>query len=281
MHYYIVDPGKLPLHKFEQMQVRLQGMLHEFNIAGEIGRVTTLKTVADLVDTASSRGASTVIACGYDDTLNQTLAAAKHRDFTLGYIPFDSDNSYLSRILGIPDLYTAVKTIAARRIVNVDLAILGTQHFLSFLEFGVTSKNLTKESWWQSLKILSGPNLTWKLRIDDSYDIEVKGLGGLLVNSRGTTRKQDRIANPTDQQLDLLIMESLPKLTVLRYRELVSVGRLEDLPKSTVIKCKKVTFLEPKNQPITMLGRQVARFPVHAELTGKPLKLIVGKNRTF
>lgn len=281
MHYYILDPGKLPIHTFEQLQVQLQGMLHEFNISGEFGRVTTLRTITDLVDTASSRGASTVVVCGNDDTLNQALGAAKHRDFVLGYIPLEPESSYIARIFGSPDIYNAVKNIAARRIVSLDTAKLGNLNFISFLEFGVTSRDFKQEGLWSAMKLLSKPNITWKLRIDDSYDIEVAGLGGLLVNSRGTTSKHEKIANPTDQQLDLLIMESMSKLVVMGYRKLLSLHRLEDLPNSTVIKCKQVTFLEPKGYPLTMLGRQVSKFPATAELTGKPLRIIVGKNRTF
>lgn len=281
MYYYIIDPGKLPIHTFEQLQVQLQGLLHEFNISGEFGRVTTLKTISDLVDTASSRGAKTIIICGNDDTLNQALAATKHREFVLGYIPLDPTNSYLAKILGLDSIFTAIKTIAGRRIVSMDIAKVGNLHYISFLEFGIASKNFAKEGLWTTMKVFSKPNLTWKLKIDNSYTIEVSGLGGMLVNSRGTTSKHEKIANPTDKLLDLLILESLPKISVLKHRDKISKGRLEELPKSTVIKCRQVEFLDPKGQPIYMLGRQIGKFPIVSEMLVKPLKIIVGKNRTF
>jgi diacylglycerol kinase family enzyme len=281
MYYYILDPGKLSLPKFEQLQVELQGLLHEFNISGEIGRVTTLRTIADLVDTAASRGATTIIACGTDDTFNQVLAALKNRDFLLGFIPLDPATSYLSTILGIPDMHNGIKTIAARRIVSIDLAALGGFHFISFVEFGVTSQNLEQAGLWKTLQLLSKPATQWQFKIDNSYTLQVQGLGGLLVNSRSTSSKHERIANPSDGLLDLLLIEKLSKTDLLRLRDTLVRGQLEDLPNPTVIKCKSVEFLEPKGASLTMFGRHVAKFPATVKMIGRKQRMIVGKQRTF
>lgn len=281
MYYYILDPGKLSLPKFEQLQVKLQGLLHEFNISGEIGRVTTLRSIPDLVDTAASRGATTIIACGSDDTLNQVLAGLKSRDFLLGFIPLDPHNSYLSTILGIPDLETGIKTIAARRIVSLDLAATGGFHFMSFLEFGITSHNLEQAGIWKTLQLLSKPSTNWRFKIDNSYILDIQGLGGLLVNSRSTSSKQERIANPTDGFLDLLLIERMTKTDTLKLRDTLVRGQLEDLPNPTVIKCKSVEFLEPKGSTLTMFGRTVAKFPATVAMTSRKQRMIVGKLRTF
>lgn len=281
MYYYILDPGKLSLPKFEQLQVQLQGLLHEFNISGEIGRVTTLRSISDLVDTAASRGATTIIACGSDDTLNQVLAGLKSRDFLLGFLPLDPENSYLATILGIPDLQAGIKIIAARRIVNLDLAATGGFHFMSFLEFGITSHNLEQAGIWKTLQLLSRPSTNWKFKIDNSYILDIQGLGGLLVNSRSTSSKQERIANPTDGFLDLLLIERMTKTDTLKLRDTLVRGQLEDLPNPTVIKCKSVEFLEPKGSTLTMFGRTVAKFPAVVTMTGRKQRMIVGKQRTF
>lgn len=281
MYYYILDPGKLPLPKFEQLQVELQGLLHEFNISGEIGRVTTLKTVADLVDTAANRGVTTIVACGGDDTLNQVLAALKHRDFLLGFIPLGTKESYLANILGIPDITSGVKTIAARRIANIDLAVVGSFYFISFLEFGVMSQKLEQVGLWKTLQLLSKPSTHWQLKIDNSYILSITGPGGLLVNSRSTSAKQERIANPTDGFLDLLLIEKTSKLDTLRLRDTLRLGKLEALPNPTTISCTSVEFLEPRGHTITMFGRPIAKFPVIAKMTGKKQRMIVGKSRTF
>ncbi len=281
MYYYILDPGKTPLPKFEQFQVQLQGLLHEFNISGEIGRITTLRSAEDLVGIAASRGATTIIVCGSDDTLNQVLAAIKHRDLLVGFLPLDPKTSYLSTILGIPSLEAGVKTIAARRIVPIDLATLGNFHFISFVEFGITSQNLSQAGMWKTLQLLSKPVTKWKMRIDESYELEIEGMGGLLINSRSTSSKQEKIANPTDGLMDLLLIERISKSDILKFRDVLTRGQLEELPNYTVIKCKVVEFLEPKGQTLTMFSRPVAKFPVKISMLNRKQRMIVGKQRTF
>ena len=76
MHYYIFDQNTLAVDKFEKLQTEALGLLAEFKVSGEVARVTPLRTVQDLVDMASQRGATTLVACGNDDTFNQMLAAA-------------------------------------------------------------------------------------------------------------------------------------------------------------------------------------------------------------
>ncbi len=280
VYYYILDQNGLPIDKFERLQTSLSGLLTEFKIAGELARVTPLRSVSDLVEIASQRGAKTLIACGSDDTFNQMLAALKGRDFTVGFIPF-SEDSFLAKILGIDSVFTAVKTIAARRIEKIDLAKIGSSFFISFLEFGVTSQNLKSANWFTSLKLLSTDPKTFTIRIDNSYNINITCLGGLAVNSRSTSSKKEMVANPTDGNLDLLILEELNKAQILRYRKDIAEGILEAIPKTTVIKCKKIQFLEPRGYNLTMLGRLVAKFPATVEIIPHRLKMIVGKNRTF
>lgn len=281
MYYYILDPGKIPLQKFEQFQVQLQGLLHEFNISGEIGRITTLRNAEDLVSMAASRGATTLVVCGSDDTFNQVLGAIKNRDILLGFIPIDPEKSYLSNILGIPTLEAGVRTVAARRIVPIDLATLGNFHFMSFVEFGITSKNLAQAGIWKTLQLLSKTVTRWKMRIDESYVLEIEGMGGLLVNSRSTTSKQEKIANPTDGFLDLLLIERISKSDTLKFRNILARGQLEELPDHTTIKCKSVEFLEPKGYALSMFGRTVAKFPAKIHMLERKQRMIVGKQRTF
>ncbi len=280
MYYYILDQNGLPLDKFERLQTHLSGLLAEFKIGGEMARVTPLRTVQDLVETASSRACKTLVACGSDDTFNLMLASLKGRDFTLGFIPLD-ENSFLGKILGMSDLLSGVKTIAARRVERIDLCKIAGNYFISSLEFGVMSQNIKSAGFLSSLKLLSTEPKNLVVRIDDSYNLNLNALGGLAVNIRSTSSKDRKIANPTDSNMDLLILEPLNKFEILRYRSDISEGILENVPKSTVIKCKKIEFLEPRGMPLSMLGRIVAKFPATVEIIPQRLRMIVGKNRTF
>ena len=280
MYYYIVDQNSLPVEKFEKLQTELSGLLAEFKISGEISRVTPLRGVHELVDTASQRGAKTLVACGNDDTFNLMLAALKGRDFTLGFIPFE-ENSTLGKILGIENIFNGVKTIAGRRLEKIDLAKISGNYFISFLEFGVMSHQLKKATMWQSLKLLSSESRAFEIRVDDSYNVTINGLGGLVANIRSNSSQDEKIANPTDGNLDLLILERLGKMQTLAYRSAIAEGILEKVPNTTIIKCKKVEFLEPRGLSLTMLGRVVAKFPATVEIIPQRLRMIVGKNRTF
>ncbi len=280
MYYYILDQHSLPIDKFEKLQTELQGLLAEFKISGETARVTPLRSISDLVDTASQRGIRTLVACGSDDTFNQMLAALKGRDFILGFIPFD-ENSYLAKILGSRDVFTGAKTIAARRIEKIDLAKIAGNYFISYLEFGVLSQKLKSAGLWASMKMLSTEPKALTIRIDDSYNVSINALGGLVVNTRSTSALSEKIANPTDSLLDLLILEKLSKTDILRYRKYLAEGLLEKVPKATVIKCKKVQFLQPQGYSLTMLGRIITKAPALVEIIPQRLRMIVGKNRTF
>ncbi len=280
LHYYILDHHNLPPDKFERLQTELQTYLNEFKISGETARVTPLRSIADLVDTASQRGIKTLVACGNDDTFNQMLAALRGRDFTLGFVPFD-DSSYLSKILGASDLYTAVKTLAARRMERIDLAKLGATYFISYVEFGVLSRNLKDTGFFSGIKMLSADPKNITVRIDNSYNLSINCLGGLVVNTRSTSSHSESIANPTDGNLDLLILEKLSKTDILRYKSVIATGCLEQVPKTTVIKCRRVEFLEPHGLPLSIYGRIMAKAPAAIEIIPQRLRMIVGKNRTF
>jgi len=268
------------MEKFEKLQTELSGLLAEFKVSGETSRVTPLRSVQDLVDTASQRGAKTLVACGSDDTFNLMLAALKGRDFTLAFIPLD-ENSFLAKILGVPDVFTGVKTVAARRIEKIDLAKIAGNYFINYLEFGALSHNLKAAGFWSGMKLLSTEPKNLVVRVDDSYNVEIKALGGLVVNIRSTSGKDRNIANPTDGNLDLLILEPLNRMQIMQYKKDIAEGILENVPKTTVIKCKKIELLEPRGTNLTMLGRVVAKFPATVEIIPQRLRTIVGKNRTF
>ena len=131
MYYYIVDPAQISQREFERVQNQLYSSLSEFRISGETARVSGLRTMNQLVETAISRGAKTLVAVGSDDTLHDLINALKGREIVIGFIPlFDSE---LADILGIQNVAQAAKIIAGRRIENLDLATLANNYFLSKL----------------------------------------------------------------------------------------------------------------------------------------------------
>ncbi len=280
MYYYILDPRNIGEKTFEERQIALQGYLAEFKINGEMGRVTPLRSIESLVETASERGVKTLVACGTDETFNIMLSHLQGRDFTIGFIPLN-DDSYLAKILGLKNLYESVKILAARRVVKIDLATVAHSYFVSYLEFGLASSKIKDLSWWSSIKALSAPAQELSVRIDNSYVMNLKCLGGIVANTRSTSSESESIANPTDGFLDLLVVEHLTKAQVVRYKEAILTGQLEKIPGTSVIKCRKIEFLEPNGFPLTISGRVLTKLPATVEIIPQRLRIIVGKNRTF
>lgn len=281
MYYYVLDQHNVPQKDFERKQTELQSLLTEFRISGEVAKVTPLRTIRDLLDTAVARGAKTLVACGTDETFHQTLACIGDRDFTLAFIPF-VENTQLGNILGLKDIQLCVKTIASRRIEKIDAAKINNSYFISYLELGAGTQVNKRVGFFSLLKQFSNAAAELKMRIDDSYYVNSKTIGGLLINTRGTAACMGGpIGNPQDSFLDLLLIEKLSPIAVLNYKNEIRNGCYEKIPRATSIRCRKVEFLEPAGHKIYIDGKEVAKFPATVELVSAKLKMIVGKNRTF
>ena len=152
MYYYIVDPQNLTQREFERVQSQLYSSLSEFRISGEVMRITGLRTINQLVETAFAHNAKTIVAVGSDDTLHDVINAVKLRDVAVGFIPlFESE---LGEILGIKNIDYAAKIIAGRRIALLDLGVVNNlprvdsqgiqtrveagNYFLSNLKFSIS-----------------------------------------------------------------------------------------------------------------------------------------------
>ncbi len=280
MYFYILDGTNIPANEFEKAQITLQGLLAQFRISGEMVRVTSIRGIQELVQLAGERGIKTLIACGTDDTFNIMLAYLAGRDFALGFIPLVADTS-LGKILGIDSLETAVKTVASRRLEKMDLAVIGDNYFISQVEFGIASTRVKNMGWFSSLSALTKDFYNLKLRIDNSYTMDITCLGGTVTNSRTTSSSNNNIANPTDGFLDLMVLERLTKMDVLKYKPDIAAGVMENIPGTSVIKCRQVEFLEPRGFPLNISGRTFAKVPAVVSIIPKQLRMIVGKNRTF
>jgi hypothetical protein len=73
MYYYIIDPQKINQKEFERVQNQLYSCLSSLRISGEISRVTSLRSVPQLVNDAIVRQANTIIAVGYDTTVQEII----------------------------------------------------------------------------------------------------------------------------------------------------------------------------------------------------------------
>lgn len=278
MHYYIVDPQNLNQRQFERVQNQLYSCLSEYRINGETSRVTSLRTVQQLVDHAFTREVKTLVAVGSDETLIDLINALKGREAVVGYIPFFETEA--SQILGIRDVESGCKIIAGRRIMQLDLGLVNQTAFLAKLSFGVHLPQTSGISLRLISQLFTLPTFEVKFATRE-YHATLKVLGGQVVNSRGHACKNESLASPIDGILDVLLLPQLPRITIIKHKKHITSGCFDQIPGSSLIHLNRLEISSPEGLPLRIGNRVVAKTPATVEVIPKALKIIVGKDRNF
>jgi len=217
MYYYIIDPQKLPQRQFERVQNELYSSLSEYRVAGESMRVSGMRPVSQLVESAFSHNAKTIIAVGSDETLHDVINCVKSRDVVIGFVPLYKTE--LSQTLGLDGINNACKYISLRRIALIDAGTVNNTLFLSKLSFGfnLQENGKTPSSWNLNIikNLFNQKVFDVSFSGDESYKASLKVLGGMIINSRGNSSTESLIANPTDGILDVYSCPSFPDLNSL------------------------------------------------------------------
>ncbi|HLC44484.1 MAG: hypothetical protein A2722_04470 [Candidatus Doudnabacteria bacterium RIFCSPHIGHO2_01_FULL_50_11] len=289
MYYYLVDPKQFDGKNFEFHQSRLLSLLGEYQVAGETARVTKLRTVEDLVATALSHGASTLVVVGSDETFSKVLTACRGKPLTLGFIPL-AGNSGLKGILGIGDLADSVATIAKRRVEALDIAKIGPTHFISNVYFGPPTyvdpdRQGEGEGFLAGIRqALRVETVDIEMVIDGSYTVTNPLLGASIINARDNSvgaSSSIAVGNPKDELLDVVFASKLGSLQVWRNRGLLKIHRYEQLPGGSIIHARKIQIKGPDGLPVYLAGSIIARAPVTVELSPEKVRVIVGRSRQF
>ena len=287
MYFYIFDPrGEREIKYFERLQGKLLNQLAELRIDGETVRVTSIRTLDLLVEQAISAEAKTVVMVGSDQSLNKVINAVvkKKADLTIGYIPLDPE-SPLSKILGLThSVESTAKTIAGRLTQELDLGRVGDRYFLSKVDLG---QNLFAKMEAGFMGIRAARSLmkldpfVVKLSIDGSFTATSEVLGAQIINSRSNEGCKVRLGNPLDRLLDVILLNPLSGIQVLRFRHELASGCLDNVPGATVLHAKKIEVLGPRRLPLSIEGQIYTKAPAIISVARRRIKMIVGKSREF
>ena len=111
-----------------------------FSAAGLLLRLVSFRSGAEVVDAvrgAAEAGDDAVVAAGGDGTVSSVASALVGLDMPIGVLPLGTLNHF-AKDLGLPlDLGDAVKTIAARRTVRVDVGEVNGRTFLNNSSIGI------------------------------------------------------------------------------------------------------------------------------------------------
>ena len=270
MYYYIVDPQKISQKEFERVQNNLYSSLSEYRISGEVVRVTGLRTIQQLVENAFAHEAKTLVAVGTDQTLHEMINAIGKREIVVGFIPIQ--DSEVGNIFGIKDLVQAVKTIAFRRIEEIDLGVVNNIYFLSRINFGLSENGIRD--------LLNLPIFEIKFSADEKYEATQNVVAGLIINAR-QNRDLNKIGDPTDGLLDLLLLPQISKWNAFVNRKQILSGFFEDLPLSSVLHVKNIQIKNPQGMVLKIQDKIIGHTPATISIVPGMLRMIVGKDRGF
>jgi diacylglycerol kinase family enzyme len=111
-----------------------------FGAAGLLLRLVSFHSAADTVDavrSATEAGDDAVVAAGGDGTVSCVASALVELDMPMGVLPLGTLNHF-AKDLGVPlDLADAVKTLAARRTIRVDVGEVNGRTFINNSSIGI------------------------------------------------------------------------------------------------------------------------------------------------
>lgn len=222
----------------------------QLGINGHTERLTMLKSLQEMVESAIKHDAKTIIAIGNDDTISKMISFLPKHTVTFGIIPVGEPNTIADK-LGIPHGVSACDTLSARITTKIDLGKVNNAYFISSLALPTG----------QAVSMDFGTYHISTLTPTSSIHI---------CNINGSASKSD----PTDGQLEAVVQESAR-----------SGGWFSKKPKYTthsVFPLKKVKITsDHQSLPVIADGQMMIKTPVTVEVAPQKLKVIVGKNRMF
>lgn len=270
MYHYIIDQSRLSLRNFDKLLGEVYGYLTEHQISGEVHRVTRLRNVEELTESALRTGAKTLIAVGDDQLFLQMLEVlAREPGVVLGYIPLAAQ-SEIAGILGVGNLQEACRAIAQRRIQEFDLGTVNRHHFFTNIKFGfLSSENLSLWNIFSKVRFLEPQPVS--VRVDSRYSVFANILAGTVINASSA-----RIA---DGMLDLVLIEKMSARELLRHKNNFNEGDFSSIPGATVLHGKNFEIEGPKTMPVNMGFGSFTRMPLTAAVAEEKVKVLIGKTR--
>lgn len=247
MYFFLYD-AFLREKKFEVTLARIESRLFDLGLQGKSEKLTILKSMKELVESAIKRGADTIVAVGNDQTMSKIIRIIADRDVILGFLPVGG-RSVLADVLGIPQAEKACDVLSARIIERLDLGKANDAYFLSFLEL-TPSKELLIEC-------------------DGNYHIEpAGGEHSLSIFNFGHQGRDPRdgvleaVVRPEEQGRRGLFRRETSAMSVFSFRTM----RVKSLGKSV---------------PAYADGQTVVKTPVTVSVVPGKVRIIVGKRRQF
>ncbi len=249
MYYYFIDTfvnDKKYLTTIHQIENRLM----QLGINGHTERLTMLKSLKEMVESAIKRDAKTIVAVGNDDTVSKMMNFLPRHNITFGIIPIGEPNTIADKF-GIPRGVAACDTLSARITAKIDLGKVNNAYFISSLALPA-DRGISMDFGTFHISTLTATS-----------NIHIYNIDGEASHS-----------NPTDGQLEAVVHESNAGGGLFRKRRQYST--------QSVFPVKKVRITtDSQSVPVIADGQTTIKTPVTVEVAPQKLRVIVGKDRMF
>src|SRR3989338_3648329 len=147
MYCYVYD-SFIQQPRYASHLSRIEVRLAELGLQGKTERLTILKNIKEIVESALKRGVDTVVAVGSDQTVSKIVNLIAGSKATLGLIPLGEPNS-IAALLGVPSGEAACDTLSKRIVKRLDLGRVNSQYFLRSIEVSGGSAVLESDQGYQ------------------------------------------------------------------------------------------------------------------------------------
>ena len=250
MYYYLFD-SPLAEKRYSALVNRIEFRIIELGINGRMDRLSILKNMQELIDSAVKRGAETIVIVGDDAAIARAVSIVAHYKVTLGIIPV-GEHLAIPRALGIPEGEAACDVLSRRVIRTIDLGKANDQYFLFSLEV---------------------PAQPVSIECDGHYRISLLGIPrAFSICNFSPDHRQYHDCDPEDGMLEAIIKEEPEGWNPFKKNQ--SVESVFPLRTAKIV-CNDASI------PITLDGGSVVKTPVNVEIAPKKLRVVVGKDRHF
>lgn len=310
MYYYIFD-SFLNSPKYEKILDAISEKFVSLQITGEIGRVSSLKRIEDLVADALKKKCSTLVIIGNDETINKVINALINECIyqpslpnipqnelvnipVLGIIPIGQQN-LIASLLGISS-ETACQILSSRIIKTLDLGKANSSYFIHQAEIKKEKETLFEID--EKFKIKA-----------DIESAQIINLGNFSFDQKNNSNLKSFKTNPSDGKLDLLIktkhsFENSKRIFSSYLQQIFSKTKKQAylpidktcLPidrhglfdwlnkhrqEQSLFHFKKLMIKTLQPAHLFLDNRLIQKTPAIIEIKPKMLKIITGKKRNF
>jgi len=251
MPYFYLYDSYLQDRAYAPQLIKLEGTLTDLGLQGKVGRLTLLKSVKDLVESAMREGSTTVVAVGNDTTVSRLAEVlAGKRNVTMGFIPLGTERQNLATILGIPVGILACHVLSSRVIQELNLGKVNGSYFI------------------QSVTLQGKPTLEceshYRLTVASPHNIKICNLD--KFNGHG-------VSNPQNNLLEAV----LKPLAAKHWW-----GWGQKLGDMSIVPAKTIRLSSAGEELAIMVdGYRTVKTPVSVSVATERLRFIVGKKRLF